>query len=1096
MTKRTRWAGAGVLALLSAAAATGCGVSGQAEDGADESRVLGDVSLGLILPDGTSVSTVDFVLTRNGVEVRTGSMPVGADGRASALIANLEAGPGYHVVLSASRDGGSSCEGEADFEVFVGQTRNVNVVLQCSELTVDGNIAINGSFNVCPKVGYTTASPVTVAIGSSTDLVATARDRDGDPLSYAWTASDGTFSAPTALNTLYTCASAGAKTLTFSASDGPSRGCTRSSTVSITCVGGGDAGTDGGVDSGTDGGTDGGVPATTLSASSLAVGGNGVCGIQSADGRLACWGTPAVLGDGALGLNRPAAQVINSKTTPQGLNTSWKFVDSSTGNGVCAITTAGAGYCWGNGALGNGSDSGTGESPTSIDMRLLPAGATWSSVSVGGNFACGITSDGTGYCWGGGANGQRGDGSLALTYSPVPLSLTGLPAGTKWSSLSAGTTHACGITTDGVAYCWGSDSAGQLGNGAATGDQSRPRPVNLVGLPADIRWASLGGGGTHTCGLTTAGKLYCWGSDTRGELGNGSLPAAVSPSPVEIAALPAGIVFTSLTVGDSTACAVSSEGAAYCWGRNNDGRLGNGATANALSPVAVDLSAMPAGTKWAVFSAGGPTCGLTTEAKVYCFGSNSFGQIGKGTATPTNQLRPEFPVLLGSSILFDAATVIHVVGDSRNAPLSMSLVPPAGVSADGFRISAVSSNEAVVTSAGITVSGNGVERTVSFQPIARGNANITFTVTNPTGTPTVFSVLYAVSAAMPDASGRYHAQISDASTAIDVGDGYMLLANDETNLIFLFKQNESAPPVKTWSFTTVDQLGTRELDFEGAARVGNQILWTSGQANGRDGESKPHRRVLFATNVTGTGANIELAFAGRYGGHENEAAASTLGLRTDLINWDVGNGHGLGANYLRFLQVAQPGVFPNAPNGFNVEGFEFAANGTTAYLGFRAPTIDRNGVQSALIVPVTNVLSLVNGVQQPQSGRAQFGAPIFLNLAGRSIRELRRNDSGEYLISAGPPDNPTLGVNDKWALYSWDGIAGHEAVFNRELPNADVFTGGTWESIVSVPHPLVPGAAVRLVTDSGDSDFYGMGQTKDLASSDLKKSYSQSFTLN
>jgi len=146
-----------------------------------------------------------------------------------------------------------------------------------------------------------------------------------------------------------------------------------------------------------------------------------------------------------------------------------------------------------------------------------------------------------------------------------------------------------------------------------------------------------------------------------------------------------------------------------------------------------------------------------------------------------------------------------------------------------------------------------------------------------------------------------------------------------------------------------------------------------------------------------------------------------------------------------------------------------------------------------LIVPVKNLLDLVDGVGE-QSGRAELGAPVFLDLGGRSFRAMRRNASFQYLISAGPPDSPTPGVNDTWGLYTWDGDPMHAPTLNQQLPDVDLLTGGTWESIASVPDPLVLGAPFRLVTDSGDTDFYGISQTKDL-SPGFQKSYSQLFTL-
>ncbi|MET0285404.1 MAG: hypothetical protein ABW352_13070 [Polyangiales bacterium] len=258
MMRRTGvWIGALGLML----AATGCANEGSQTDEADESRVLGDVLLGLALPDGSNVSVVDYVISRSGSEVRSGTMQVGADGRASVSISGLTAGAGYQVKLTATRTTGAACQGEATFTVIDNQTVDVNVVLQCDDLSGDGNVTITGSFNLCPKLGATSASPLTVAIGASTSLTVAASDKDGDPVSYAWTATDGSFSAPTGASTQYICASAGEKELKVSFTDGAQRGCTKSAVVKITCVGNLDAGVDSGVDSGTDAGVDSGVDA-------------------------------------------------------------------------------------------------------------------------------------------------------------------------------------------------------------------------------------------------------------------------------------------------------------------------------------------------------------------------------------------------------------------------------------------------------------------------------------------------------------------------------------------------------------------------------------------------------------------------------------------------------------------------------------------------------------------------------------------------------------------------------------------------------------------------------------------------------------------
>jgi hypothetical protein len=387
-----------------------------------------------------------------------------------------------------------------------------------------------------------------------------------------------------------------------------------------------------------------------------------------------------------------------------------------------------------------------------------------------------------------------------------------------------------------------------------------------------------------------------------------------------------------------------------------------------------------------------------------------------------------------------------------------------------------SSNEAVLPAANVTSTGDGAERTVGFAPVGRGTTTLTFTAEEPGGTTSSATLTYAASNAAPDPAGRYLHGVSDASSALDVGDGYVLIASDETNTILLYSTAGTGAPVKTWTFTS-SQLGTSsEIDIEGVARSGDTLVWIGSHGNNRDGEVREERRTLFATTIAGSGAATELTFAGRF-----------TSLWEQLLEWDETDGHGLGADALGLVAAAAPGVLPNAPDGFNLEGFEFAPDGTTGYLGFRGPTVDEEGQELALIVPVTNVLDLDDQALEPTS--AQFGAPILLDLGGRSIRELRRNDDGDYLVSAGPsPSDPG------WALYAWDGDPENDAAFVVDLPAEDALTGGTWESIATVPHPIEAGAKARLVTDSGDTNFYGTGQTKDLAPL-YQKSYVRPVTL-
>jgi hypothetical protein len=251
------WVGAGVLGLMGALSLQGCAKGDDSTGGNVEGDFeVGGLSLGLTLPDGSQVTTVNYVITKSGSEVRTGVLEVGPDGRVSATIGGLVAGSDYRVDLTAPREPGASCVGGAPFTIEPNQTASVTIVMQCDDLgLVDGNLSVNGTFNICPKVTSTTISPTTVAVGSAASLSATARDRDNDPLTFAWTAPSGSFSAPGSSSTSYTCASAGVQTLTLSVDDGPLRGCTRSATVMITCTGAiMDAGSDAGRDASSDAG--------------------------------------------------------------------------------------------------------------------------------------------------------------------------------------------------------------------------------------------------------------------------------------------------------------------------------------------------------------------------------------------------------------------------------------------------------------------------------------------------------------------------------------------------------------------------------------------------------------------------------------------------------------------------------------------------------------------------------------------------------------------------------------------------------------------------------------------------------------------------
>ena len=186
-------------------------------------------------------------------------------------------------------------------------------------------------------------------------------------------------------------------------------------------------------------------------------------------------------------------------------------------------------------------------------------------------------------------------------------------------SVSAGGSHTCGVTTGGAAFCWGEDAVGQLGDG--TGTTLRTSPTAVVG---GVVFQAVSAGFRHTCGVSSGGAAYCWGFNISGQLGDGTTINQTSP-----VAVLGGLSFATVSSGGGHTCGVTTSGAAYCWGSNFNGELGDGGALRQTSPVAV-LGGLTFAT---VSAGGGHTCGVTTGGAAYCWGYNSSGQLGDGTTT-------------------------------------------------------------------------------------------------------------------------------------------------------------------------------------------------------------------------------------------------------------------------------------------------------------------------------------------------------------------------------------------------------------------------------------------------------------------------------
>ena len=265
-----------------------------------------------------------------------------------------------------------------------------------------------------------------------------------------------------------------------------------------------------------------------------------------------------------------------------------------------------------------------------ITVPVPPPPFVLAAMAPGNLHTCGLTGDGTAYCWGENGVGQLGNGSYTRSSTPVAVS-----GGHRFASLVAGLDHTCGLTSAGTAYCWGGNSYGELGNGSFT---NSPIPVAVAG---GLTFSTLGTGAYHSCGLTSSGAGYCWGWGDWGQLGNGSF---FTSSAVPVAVL-GGQRFTALAVGLGWhTCALASTGAAYCWGHNFSGELGNGSFDDSSTPVPVSGSLTFSTLVTGVFH----TCGLTQSGAGYCWGDNHWGELGDGS--PTGE-RPAPGIIAGASSL-------------------------------------------------------------------------------------------------------------------------------------------------------------------------------------------------------------------------------------------------------------------------------------------------------------------------------------------------------------------------------------------------------------------------------------------------------------
>ena len=332
------------------------------------------------------------------------------------------------------------------------------------------------------------------------------------------------------------------------------------------------------------------------------------------------------------------------------------FVDAG-GDFTCGATSLGRGYCFGRGdvnqlaSVADSScfdDGGGGETvPCTLEPKRFSGDAIdFRVVSAGGEHACGVSDQQMVYCWGSDLSGQIGNGFQG-GGGPPTLATVGSE---RFTTVTAGGAHNCALNRTGSAYCWGNDGFGQLG------DHRRVNSTTPIPVFGSMQFTRISAGASHTCAIQQGGSAYCWGDGRLGANGNGVAGIIDVPSPVS-----GSEQFAEISAGSNHSCGVTTGGSVFCWGGNDSGQVGTstgGAPQMTPALVGGGFTSVSAGHKF--------TCALTTGGEVQCWGKNSHGQLGRGENTPSGFQTGPATVVGGRSYTSVTAGRRHACGLSTD----------------------------------------------------------------------------------------------------------------------------------------------------------------------------------------------------------------------------------------------------------------------------------------------------------------------------------------------------------------------------------------------------------------------------------------------
>ncbi len=297
------------------------------------------------------------------------------------------------------------------------------------------------------------------------------------------------------------------------------------------------------------------------------------------------------------------------------------------------ITNKGKIYNWGYGYLGNNDSTGS-TSPVSVDTTGILSGIKFVKITSGSAFSVALSEKGEVFSWGINKSGELGDGTHKNKLLPVNISNKGVLATNKIVDISAGVNFVLAITTDGKVCSWGDNYWGELGNGTNK-FKNIPGYVNDNGIWKNKKIVEVAAGFSHSLALSSDGKVYAWGSERWGELGNGhNIDTVLTPAIVDTNGVLKGKKIIKIAAGSSHSLALTDDGKVYAWGWNSYGQLGNNSHADNYTPVEVVSSGEMYGKRIIDIAAGDDfSLALASDGSIFAWGNNDHGQLGNNSTT-------------------------------------------------------------------------------------------------------------------------------------------------------------------------------------------------------------------------------------------------------------------------------------------------------------------------------------------------------------------------------------------------------------------------------------------------------------------------------